>query len=738
MKVKLALTLLVALAMVVGPAAYADVIPIGYVSWDVAFPGNSGAFDISNQTGPNSSGDATWPVTSTVDLSSLSLTVDFSNGSTTVFGSSYFALGLDGISFDGKPIAIGGTNPLPVDATLTGTFSPTTITLFDGSTPTINPTFSAVITPSSPPDLGDGDLAIINATTGVTSGVPEPSSWALFGTCLAGFAILQRKTWWGKVRAIFSGGKGGSVLGIVAIVACLMLLPPAATAATVHLNVATTPSNGVSGVTNVNVTGSGFPAGTIHPADVVVNFATSCGGAVLATEAATSVKTITGSSERVNVLIPAGLATGLYFVTIADSTAGDPNFTSGNCSEVQVTHTNATLSACLPTSSLGVLVPTKPGNVTAYVPNGCWSCGGSPGVQAVNIEGPTSATSIVTANTVNSCSSNPATNQTVCVANNTDVYLITGTTLNKTLKSGSNTTAFFSGGSCENCGVAINALSNTAVINMGLSGGASGNGVQLLDLNTNVFGTPFQSQNAVSEDISIDPTRNLILSANERANYVLYQIQSDGSTLKEFGNDQSGLPNSIGNFDSSAEDCSTGLALASEEAFPFAVFITDLTQAKLTPGSPAGTWTAPSTNFPLVTSYTFSAATDGIAVAPGSAHLAVITGEFGGNTFAVLQLPSTSGSGTPTILDYAVAQIPTTTACGTYSAGLDPHTVTAYTSPNNGKAYAVFANSPPPTCLVVIDLAAVLAAPRGGAGLDAHDVSAANLPAAAVTAFATH
>jgi len=736
MKVKFALNLLGALAMVLGPAAYADVIPIGYISWDVAFPGNSGAFDISNQTGSNSSGDATWPVTTTVDLSSLSLTVDFSNGSTTVFGSSYFSLGLDGISFDGKPIAIGGTNPLPIDATLKGTFSPTAITLFDSSTRTILPTFTAVITPSTLPDLGDGDLAIINATTG-TSTVPEPSSWVLFGTCLAGFAILQRKRWLGKVREICSWGKGGSWLGIVGIVACLVLLPPAATAAAVHLNLATSPSSGVSGVTNVNVTGSGFPAGTIHPANVVVNFAKSCGGAALATEAAQSVKTIIGSSDRINVLIPAGLATGAYFVTVADSTAGDANFTSGNCSEVQVTHTNATLSACLPTSSLGVLVPTKPGNVTAYVPNGCWSCG-TTGVQAVNIEGPTSATAIATANVVNSCSSNPATNETVCVGNNTDVYLITGTTLNTTLKSGSNTTAFFSGGSCQNCGVAVNALSNKAVINMGLLG-TSRNGVQLLDLNTNVFGTPFPSQNAVSEDISIDPTRNLILSANERANYVLYQIQSDGSTLKEFGNDQTGLPNSIGNFDSSAEDCSTGLALASEEAFPFAVFITDLTQAKLTPGTPAGTWTAPSTNFPLVTSYSFSAATAGIDVAPGSSHLAVITGEFGGNTFAVLQLPSTSGSGTPTILDYAVAQIPGTTACGGFfSSGLDPHTVTAYTSPNNGKAYGVFANAPAPTCLVVVDLAAVLAAPRGGAGLDAHDVSAANLPAAAVTSFATH
>jgi hypothetical protein len=42
--------------------------------------------------------------------------------------------------------------------------------------------------------------------------------------------------------------------------------------------------------------------------------------------------------------------------------------------------------------------------------------------------------------------------QTVCVANNTDVYLITGATLNSTLKSGATGTEDFSGGSCMNCG----------------------------------------------------------------------------------------------------------------------------------------------------------------------------------------------------------------------------------------------------------------------------------------------
>ena len=81
------------------------------------------------------------------------------------------------------------------------------------------------------------------------------------------------------------------------------------------------------------------------------------------------------------------------------------------------------------------------------------------------------------------------------------------------------------------CGVAINALNNTAVINMGITG-ASGDGVQVLNLSTNTFNTPVPMQKPVSENISIDPTRSLILSADESGNYALLQIQTNGSLLE--------------------------------------------------------------------------------------------------------------------------------------------------------------------------------------------------------------
>ena len=130
----------------------------------------------------------------------------------------------------------------------------------------------------------------------------------------------------------------------------------------------------------------------------------------------------------------------------------------------------------------------------------------------------------------------------------------------------------------------------------------------------------------------------------------------------------------------------------------------DLTQASFVAGTP-GSWSGPQNIVTLNAS--FSAGTSGITVAPGTSHLATVTGEFGGSSFAVLQLPATSGTGTPSIVDYAFVP-----CIGGLSAGLDPHTVSAYTSPNDGKAYTVFASSPPPSELMVADMAAILALPR--------------------------
>src|SRR5690349_10351851 len=193
--------------------------------------------------------------------------------------------------------------------------------------------------------------------------------------------------------------------------------------AAVKLNVATTPDNGVAGVNNINLTGSGFPSGTITPGNVSISLASTCQGTAAATATAISVISIIGTSKRINFVVPSSLAKGTYFADISDSIDG---IVSTNCSQVSVTVTNPVLSACVPASSLGVLAPvTGPASVIAYVPNGCWGCS-TTGIQAVPLE-PTPLsppTSIATANAVNSCAANPATSEAVCVANNTDVYTI--------------------------------------------------------------------------------------------------------------------------------------------------------------------------------------------------------------------------------------------------------------------------------------------------------------------------
>ena len=186
--------------------AQADNLAVGILIWGVKAPGSTGSFDISNQTGANSSGDSTFPVKTFLSFNSLSLFVHFQDGSSTTFGSSYFtSTGVDG-GFNGNDIAIGGANPLPDSAQLTGTVSPLSITLFDGSTDTIKPDLLiGPITPSAGSTLGDGDFAILYAqTTSSVSGVPEPTSWILLLTCSGIFLTSLRKKY-------SAGQRGGNL-----------------------------------------------------------------------------------------------------------------------------------------------------------------------------------------------------------------------------------------------------------------------------------------------------------------------------------------------------------------------------------------------------------------------------------------------------------------------------------------------------------------------------------------------
>jgi hypothetical protein len=498
-------------------------------------------------------------------------------------------------------------------------------------------------------------------------------------------------------------------LAVVLAFAGVFLLAPASAQAQVGLAPSALPASGLAGVSSSTLTASSYPAGET-PSSVTVYFSTSCMGSPIttATEHPTSVTHYVGSIYHIVFPVPASLTSQNYFVW---TTGTSPSYTSTDCSEIQVTATSTTLAACVPTSSLGVVAGT---NVNAYVPNGYWE-GSNSGVELVPIEGSATPAVIATPGAVNSCAANSVTGEVVCTENTTNVDIINGSTLTTTLTSGSNYLTSFTGGSCNNCGVGINAANNTAVIAGGFYNGSSGSGqgVQVLNLATNTFNTPSYMNADVSEDISIDSSRNLILSPGEDGSYQLLQIGA-GNTLTEYDNyiDGSGLGYDL---DSAAEDCTTGIGLSADE-FTENIYITDLTQATFTPGSPVGTWSAPG-QFINLPGTSFDAGSSGLSTAPGTNHQAVVTGEFGGSSYAILQLPATSGTGIPTLVDWAyVSGMPSTPDGTGFSAGFDPHTVTAYTSPTSSKSFAVFADYAVfpghPGWLGVVDMACVLALPR--------------------------
>ena len=352
--------------------------------------------------------------------------------------------------------------------------------------------------------------------------------------------------------------------------------------------------------------------------------------------------------------------------------------------------------SCQGSSSLTVLVTGK--NVMAYVPKGNWSVTSTTGVSVVNVEGNGITNAVVpTPNTVNSCASNPLSGQTVCTANNSDVYLLTGTALTSTLSSAGTGQINFSGGSCTNCGVAIDAVHNKAAIGLSIAGAP---GFQVLNLGASpTFEPPFVSPSGlISEDPLMDPTRNLLLSPAESGAFEIVNLTT--STSPTFFENMLTIP-SNGELDSAAEECSTGIVLAPAEfTDPSAVFVADLTQATYTPGTPAGTWTAAS-QIQTLSESSLSAGSSGSSIAQGT-HIGLITGEFGGNTVTAIALPATSGTGTPAITDWVTCQIG-----NGFSNGYDPHTVTAYQSPTTGNAIGLLADAGP-TQLAVIDLTSML------------------------------
>ena len=398
-------------------------------------------------------------------------------------------------------------------------------------------------------------------------------------------------------------------------------------------------------------------------------------------------------------------------------------------------HVVVPTGSCAPSGSLSVLVTGT--NVAAYVPKGDWQLKDSiTGVSVVSVEGtnPLPTTNpIPTANAVNSCASNSLTGKTVCTANNTDVYVISGLAsipTVTTVTSGGSGTLSFSGGFPTDSGVAMDATNNRAVIGLSISGTP---GFQFLDGpgSTNSLESPFASAaDSISEGFLIDPIRNLLLSAGEENNdYEIVNVST--STSPVFYENDITVP-SPGELDASAEDCSTGIILASVEfSDPSNVFVANLSSssATFTAGSP-GSWTAPSQLQTLSESTLGALAPTpgGIAVAQGT-HTGVVAQEFGGDFLTAIALPTAADSTatTPAISDWMTCEMG-----HSFASGNDPHTIAAYQSPNSGDAIAIFGDFNVNT-LAVVDLTKMLnptIVPRTVGG---HGCASSPLPATVVS-----
>jgi hypothetical protein len=158
-------------------------------------------------------------------------------------------------------------------------------------------------------------------------------------------------------RSVRDAGKGAyfpiAVVIFDIVIAVFSPLPTGAATA-VNLSPTASPASGQPGITVINLTGSGFPAGSIQPAAVAVSLkpaAAAIGGTAVTTPAS-AVITLAGSTRRVTFTIPASLAVKtptLYAVSISGKTTTNIAFASSNTASLTV----------IPAASLSTVSPNS-------------------------------------------------------------------------------------------------------------------------------------------------------------------------------------------------------------------------------------------------------------------------------------------------------------------------------------------------------------------------------------------
>ena len=105
------------------------------------------------------------------------------------------------------------------------------------------------------------------------------------------------------------------------------------TGSIVKLSPSTSPASAEPGVTLVNLTGSGFPLGTITPGLITVKLAPSSGSGPSESATATAVTTVIGTTRRVTFQVAPGSplpAPAAYVVSLSGTTTGGVSFSSSN------------------------------------------------------------------------------------------------------------------------------------------------------------------------------------------------------------------------------------------------------------------------------------------------------------------------------------------------------------------------------------------------------------------------
>ncbi len=214
---------------------------------------------------------------------------------------------------------------------------------------------------------------------------------------------------------------------------------------------------------------------------------------------------------------------------------------------------------------------------------------------------------------------------------------------------------------------------------------------------------------------------------------ITYDSQGKNAQLDFYENllgNQPGIPDG-GELDAAAEDCSSQIIMASVEvpAPPDTTpYVADLTKADL---SKKPNWTDPASTFFTLTGSDLGpgdnlGSTGPIAIAQGTSHLGILGQEafatqnvhVVANTVTAFRLNTPFNKNAP-YKDWVTCNLGTDSKTSIlFRQGEDPHTVTAYQSPNQDPldgtyhSFAVLANSPPATTIAVVDLDLMMKVPR--------------------------